>query len=865
MFDFKDILNELDDSDLEEIPVDIDTFIRDERYLNEPDIELSEYQRQSVLASTQIYKKETLYSFMSPEEAEKRWSQTNTEVILQFGKGCHAPETPVFNAKTGAWQRLDSIKSDTWVVGMNKDMTLQSRYATEAFQEGEGDMIEIETISGIKETVYVGHKYYTMPWLKYENRRNWGKWVPAADIRVGDLIATAIGFEVIDPINVKAGRLEDIMDAIDLSDPTAEIPADLWKSDNATLEKFLVAIYDRWSVCQAKHARACQCEANKKDIVTKSKQLAHDIQRAWARIGTPWRIIPKNKTTWILRAYPWKMRDGLFWDKVKMIRRKGRGPYWTLTQPETHNYIGDLRISHQSGKDMLSTFSCAYLIYLLMCLKNPAKYYNKPSGDSFDIINIAVNSDQARNVFFKGVVRLLKKSNYFKGKYDAKDSGEPSQASEVHFDKNINLYSGHSEREAWEGYNVIMVVLDEISGFATETTSESKKTADAVYDMYRASVDSRFPDFGKVVLLSFPRYKNDFISSHYESVIADKETIKRSFAVKVNEDLPDDYEGNIITIDWEEDHIIHYRTRGIFALRRPTWEVNPTKKITDFVNAFYRNKPDATGRFACQPAEAVDAFFKDIQKIDDAMIARNGVTDDGVFQHWLRPQKDKEYYIHVDLARKHDNCAVALAHVDKWQQMKVGDKALTELAPAVYVDAVRWWTPTKEKTVDFTEVREYIVSLFKRGFNIKKVTFDQWESDDMRKYLEGLGIATEKLSVAKKHYQDMAFAVGEHRLILPEIPLLRKELLQLRITNDDKVDHPRSGTKDLADATCGAVFSCLSTAKRPESSVVEIKTIDDIKRENRNQISERPGKVIEVPKATMPDELADYLSRITMV
>ena len=97
-------------------------------------------------------------------------------------------------------------------------------------------------------------------------------------------------------------------------------------------------------------------------------------------------------------------------------------------------------------------------------------------------------------------------SPWFAGKYTDK-------ASEIKFDKSITVHSGHSEREAWEGYNVLVVILDEISGFATENTSghDQAKTADAIYDMYRASVDSRFPDFGKVILLSFPRYKNDYI------------------------------------------------------------------------------------------------------------------------------------------------------------------------------------------------------------------------------------------------------------------------------------------------------------------------------------------------------------------
>jgi hypothetical protein len=50
---------------------------------------------------------------------------------------------------------------------------------------------------------------------------------------------------------------------------------------------------------------------------------------------------------------------------------------------------------------------------------------------------------------------------------------------------------------------LLLAVLDEISGFASEigTGNDQGKTADNIYRAFRASVDSRFPDLGKVVLL----------------------------------------------------------------------------------------------------------------------------------------------------------------------------------------------------------------------------------------------------------------------------------------------------------------------------------------------------------------------------
>ena len=60
-----------------------------------------------------------------------------------------------------------------------------------------------------------------------------------------------------------------------------------------------------------------------------------------------------------------------------------------------------LQLGKGSGKDFTSTVACAYIVYKLLCLKDPARYFGKPSGDAIDIINIAINAQQAKNVFFK--------------------------------------------------------------------------------------------------------------------------------------------------------------------------------------------------------------------------------------------------------------------------------------------------------------------------------------------------------------------------------------------------------------------------------------------------------------------------------
>jgi len=513
-----------------------------------------------------------------------------------------------------------------------------------------------------------------------------------------------------------------------------------------------------------------------------------------------------------------------------------------------------------SGKDYTATISVAYQVYLLLCLKDPATYYGKPPGDTIDILNIAINAQQANNVFFKGFKTRIELSPWFAGKYEPK-------ASEIKFDKNVNVYSGHSQREAWEGYNVITVILDEISGFAMENTTghDQAKTADAIYDMYRASVMSRFPDYGKVILLSFPRFKNDPIQKFYDSVIGEKETIIRTKTLKMDDDLPDGTDGNEITIDWEEDHIISYLYPKTYALKRPTWEVNPTKKIEDFKVDFYKNSMDALGRFACMPPEMVDAFFKSREKVEKAFNNTALAVDSfGRLEEWFKPKEDTRYFIHVDLAQKHDHCAVSLAHVERWVNVRVTNE-YSQPAPIVSVDAVRYWTPTPDKSVDFTEVRDYILALKTRGFNIGVCTFDRWNSHDMMQQLKQYGINTEILSVAKKHYDDMAMVVLEERLNGPYIPLLIDELLQLKIMRD-KVDHPRKGSKDLADAVCGSIFNSISRTRPDMNNEINIHTYesmsihDDFSRDNPDVTS---TNMIRAPR--MPQDLREAMDRMQII
>ncbi len=515
-----------------------------------------------------------------------------------------------------------------------------------------------------------------------------------------------------------------------------------------------------------------------------------------------------------------------------------------------------LQLGKGSGKDFTSTVACSYIVYKLLCLKDPARYFGKPSGDAIDIINVAINAQQAKNVFFKGFKTKIEKSEWFAGKFNAK-------AESIEFDKGITVYSGHSERESHEGLNLILAVLDEISGFATEvgTGNDQGKTADNIYKAFRASVDSRFPDLGKVALLSFPRFPGDFISQKYDESIIEKDVVTKTHNFILNPELPEDMEGNSLEISWDEDTIISYRYPGVFALKRPTWVVNPTRKVDDFKTSFFTDLGDAMQRFACVPTFASDAFFKQKDKLERCMSTRNPVDSNKRFDETFSPDPEKIYFVHADLAQKHDKCAVAIAHVEKWVNLQVV-KDYEQVAPIIVVDAVVWWEPRIEGPVNLSEVKQWIQNLRRQGFNLGLVTFDRWQSFDIQQELQAVGIRTDTVSVAKKHYEDLAMMVYEERVIMPHIPLLLDEMSELKIINDKKVDHPRKKSKDLADAVTGAVFGALSHTPKNTNLEIDIHTWSTSAR-----LAEKEARMVELDNQDkeMPNTVRDFLDKFNLL
>jgi len=103
--------------------------------------------------------------------------------------------------------------------------------------------------------------------------------------------------------------------------------------------------------------------------------------------------------------------------------------------------------------------------------------------------------------------------------------------------------------------------------------------------------------------------------------------------------------------------------------------------------------------------------------------------------------------------------------------------------------------------------------------------------------------------------------VYEDRLVMPNIELLFEELTELKIVKQNRVDHPRKSSKDLADAVCGAIFGAISHTPRDQNTVVEIHEFKD---RPKRTLDELPQNVIHYTPSQKKD-FQDYINQFELL
>jgi hypothetical protein len=171
-------------------------------------------------------------------------------------------------------------------------------------------------------------------------------------------------------------------------------------------------------------------------------------------------------------------------------------------------------------------------------------------------------------------------------------------------------------------------------------------------------------------------------------------------------------------------------------------------------------------------------------------------------------------FIHLDMSLSGDKTGIAGVWITGKRPQQAGSsdpgKELEfKVAFSVSVKAPKGFQ------VSFEKNRNFIRWLRDRGFAIKSVSSDTYQSAQIQQQLKADGFKTKILSVdrvdgATKQCLPYAFfksAIYERHLQLyKDCELLTNEIVSLERLSDGHVDHPANFSKDQADAVCGALF-----------------------------------------------------------
>ena len=451
-----------------------------------------------------------------------------------------------------------------------------------------------------------------------------------------------------------------------------------------------------------------------------------------------------------------------------------------------------------SGKSYVSSMAITYIIYRLLCLRNPQEYFHFAKGTRIAFVNISKSFSQAKDVVFGEIKNRIDNNQWFQNFY----APDPRIKSKIRLPKNIYILPLGSNEESPLGYNIFGAVLDEAS---FHTLTKDKDYAKESYNQIKKRIRSRFFSRGKMFIITSPRYIYDFAEEKWEQEKGNPKVLKQR--TPLWEAMPETmFSGQKFDLG---NYLPNYKGKGLMI-------------PVEYEDEFKQNPERAMRDYGAQPSMAIQGFFNDPDIIPaNANLDRKHPISlkTGDFSEWFFNLKSSENFdsdkrfIHIDLGLnkegKGDYAGFAMGKFNGWVEAKSSEGKI-EKRPKIFIDFMLQIKSGPRDEIQFEDVRKLVYKLRDIGYNIHKVSFDGWQSVDSVQTLKSAGFNADFFSVDRKTeaYYTLKSALLDKRLDYYYYKPLITELQQLEEVKGMKIDHPRQGRKDVADAVAGVCYHC---------------------------------------------------------
>lgn len=408
----------------------------------------------------------------------------------------------------------------------------------------------------------------------------------------------------------------------------------------------------------------------------------------------------------------------------------------------------------RAGKTTVASIIACYEAFKLINMGYPCRKYGLPRGTEIFIINVATSDRQARDTIFAHTKARIDNSPWFKKQKYTEHFNEfifPVK------DGKVIIRSEHSNSASLAGKTVICALFDELSRFKD---TGGVASASMVYDTLSRSVRT-FGSDGRRIVTTSPMYNDDY--------------------------------GMVLYKKFKNNN-------RWFTSKAPTWDINPTITFEDLEDEFTKDPETAWRDYGATPTAALEAYFKELQRLDICMTDRKNPVDitgekpeDQILFNGL---SDVAYVLAGDPALNNDAFGLALGHLNPDTDRVVCD-LLHRFTPQNTLVEGDSGATAREVNAEF--IKQFVLELNKRCWIDEFVT-DVWNFPETIQALRREGINVEQNHVTKPEYDRLKELMYMSRVELPNYSFVLEELKNLEISRGSRIDHPRDGSKDVSDA-----------------------------------------------------------------
>lgn len=456
-----------------------------------------------------------------------------------------------------------------------------------------------------------------------------------------------------------------------------------------------------------------------------------------------------------------------------------------IFSPKRKISLGVLCVGKGGGKGWWSALVMSYVITVILYMDDPQKYFQ--IDGHLDLVNVAIKLEQAEKTAFSYFKFFIKKNKWITDHYIVTLGGrqhtKPDPDKEFYgvislgtghadFPNDIRCSAQSSQNEGWEGLNVIFFILDEISGFISETEIENG------WAIYRTAVKScisrrttTFKGIGFVI--SFPRQEKKDIIMALLLLSQKTDWMYGVFATSYDFRLKSKYaeyneDGTEKTFDFfsprfnkffKKNDIKQEMGLKIPIFLKDDFEADPEGSMTSYLCI----PPKTAGDWIEFPERILACVRKNegpmFRTIDftEILVDEDGTEYPGLTKkitHCLERnpdyRKNYRYVAWLDAAEKHCDAVIAIARKElkKFTDSR-GVETVVEICKIVDVIT---WSPKPGLPVNLVNVHDFLTTTLKQYINLKEVGADQWESASLVRRLLSNGIKPIRYNLLSDHY-----------------------------------------------------------------------------------------------------------------